>query len=476
MIMKKLTIIGLLMLAFIGFNSCSEDDDLVFTAVTPEEGVVFVNTFLPEYVLTPETSGNLAERFTWSDAYFDVPTPVTYELHKSLTGLFDDENILVGSTGNNELGVTVSQMLGWAAEAGLDNDPETEAPNTGDIYFRVRAYVGADSSTEAFTPTITLNMVLPDIVEVVVGGGFEVASWGVIGSGYNNWADSSTNPAPLDGIFYTTATAGVIVSYVNLLDGEIKFRENNDWGSNLGDDGADGTLEPSGANISVVAGDYKITMNTNDNTYTIEEFSYGIVGSAFNNWGNTSGVSDAKLYYDYTTDTFKASVKLFDGEFKIRLNNDWGTNYGDSGADLILDQDGDNIPVSDGHYLITLNPNDLSYTIEEAFVLGVTGSAYNNWGQDLWDHDDDGNADMLVSDATLTEIQPGIWFAENITLLEGEAKFRVDNDWGTNYGDSGADLILDQDGDNIPVIAGNYIISIDFNDAAGPIYSLGKRN
>ncbi len=55
MIMKKLTIIGLLMLAFIGFNSCSEDDDLVFTTVAPEEGVVFVNTFLPEYILTPET-------------------------------------------------------------------------------------------------------------------------------------------------------------------------------------------------------------------------------------------------------------------------------------------------------------------------------------------------------------------------------------------------------------------------------------
>ena len=115
MIMKKLTIIGLLMLAFIGFNSCSEDDDLVFTTVAPEEGVVFVNTFLPEYILTPETAGNLAERFTWSSAYFDVPTPVTYELQKSLTGLFDDENILVGSTGNNELGVSVGQMLGYAA-------------------------------------------------------------------------------------------------------------------------------------------------------------------------------------------------------------------------------------------------------------------------------------------------------------------------------------------------------------------------
>ncbi len=187
MIMKKLTIIGLLMLAFIGFNSCSEDDELVFTSVAPGEGVVFTNTFLPEYVLTPQTAGNLAERFTWSDAYFNVPTPVTYELQKSLTGLFDDENIIVGSTGGNELGVSVGQMLGYAAQAGLDNDPETDAPNTGQVFFRVRAYIGLDG-TEAFTPTITLNMVLPDIVESGGGAvGFEIATLGVVGSGYNNW-------------------------------------------------------------------------------------------------------------------------------------------------------------------------------------------------------------------------------------------------------------------------------------------------
>jgi hypothetical protein len=472
--MKKLTIIGLLMLAFIGFNSCSEDDDLVFTAVSPEEGVVFTNTFLPEYVLTPQTAGNLAERFTWSDAYFDVPTPVTYELQKSLSGIFDDESILVGSTGGNELGVSVGQMLSYAAEAGLDNDPETEAPNSGQVYFRVRAYVGLNTDTEAYTPTITLNIVLPDIVEGGSGAGFEVSSWGVVGNGYNNWGAAD---GPLDGLFYTTSTAGVIVSYVNLLDGEIKFRENNDWGSNLGDDGSGSALVPDGANIPVSAGDYKITINTNDNTYTIEEFSYGVVGSAFNNWGNTPGVSDAKLYYDYTTDTFKANVKLFNGEFKIRMNNDWGTNYGDTGADGILDQNGDNIPVSEGHYLVTLNPNDLSYTIEEATVLGVTGSSYNNWGQDLWDHDDDpGTDDIPISDAGLTEIQPGVWFAENITLLTGEAKFRENNDWGTNYGDSGLDNILDQDGDNIPAAAGNYVISIDFNDLDGPKYRLGKRS
>jgi hypothetical protein len=363
-------------------------------------------------------------------------------------------------------------MLGWAAEAGLDNDPETEAPNTGEIYFRVRAYVGLDTDTEAFTPTITLNMVLPDIVEDTGGGAFEVASWGVVGSGYNNWG------AFADGKFYTTATAGVIVSYVNLVDGEIKFRENNAWGGDLGDANLDGVLDADdNNNIAVSAGDYKITINTNDNSYTIEEFSWGIVGSGYNNWGG--GGLDAKLYYDYTTDTFKASVKLFDGQIKFRPLNTWSGDLGDANADGVLDADPDNnIDVTEGHYLVTVNLNDNSYSIEpHDGVWGAVGSGFNNWGGDTWDHDGDGGtAEVPVSDAALTEIQPGIWFAENVTLIDGEIKFRQNNTWGGDLGDATLDGILDADADNnIAVTAGNYVISIDFTDPGAPAYYLGSR-
>ena len=39
---------------------------------------------------------------------------------------------------------------------------------------------------------------------------------------------------------------------------------------NLGDNGADGTLEVDGANIAVTAGTYDITFDSNSNTYVIE--------------------------------------------------------------------------------------------------------------------------------------------------------------------------------------------------------------
>lgn len=444
---------SLLIIALISFSSCDQEDDLVFTAKEPVEGINFSNTFLDEYVLTVATSNNLGERFTWNDADYDVPTNITYELQNSILGDFTDATV-ISSTDGNELAVTIGQMLAFAEAAGLDNDPDTDNPNTGSLYFRIKASVGTDDGLAIYSDTQSLTVVLPEIV--LGGGGYEIASWGVVGSGFNNWG------AFADGKFYTTAAPGVLVSYVNLVDGEIKFRENNQWGGDLGDADLDGVLDADpDNNIAVTAGDYKITLNTNDNSYTIEPFSWGIVGSGFNDWGATP---DAKLYYDHTTDTFKAGVQLLDGEIKFRMNNQWGGDLGDADLDGVLDADPDNnIATTAGHYLVTLNLNDNSYTIEASDnVWGLVGSGFNDWG--------------ASPDASLTEIQPGVFFAENITLVDGEIKFRQNNTWGGDYGDANDDGILDQDADNnIAVTAGNYVVSVDFNDPSGPVYYLGSR-
>jgi hypothetical protein len=451
--MKNIKILSLLLLAMIGFNACDQEDDLVFTAQEPVEGIVFSNSFLDEYVLTVAASNNLGERFTWQDANFGVPTNVTYELENSIIGDFTDVTT-VGTTDGNELAVTIGAMLGFAEAAGLDNDPNTDLPNTGKLYFRVKGFIGTEG-LPSYSPIQELTVVLPEIVEG--GGAFEIASWGVVGSGYNNWG------AFADGKFYTTAVPGVIVSYVNLVDGEIKFRENNQWGGDLGDANLDGVLDADpDNNIAVTAGDYKITINTNDNSYTIEPFSWGIVGSGYNDWGGAG--PDAKLYYDYTTDTFKANVKLLTGEIKFRMNNAWGGDLGDANLDGVLDADADNnIATTEGHYVVTVDLKDNSYSIVEGDVWGAVGSGYNDWGG-------------AGPDAALTEIQPGVWFAESVTLVDGELKFRQNNNWGGDYGDANEDGILDQDADNnIAVTAGNYVISIDFNDAAGPAYYIGSR-
>ena len=122
-------------------------------------------------------------------------------------------------------------------------------------------------------------------------------AWGVVGSATpGGWGGG----AILDVPFWTTATDGVIVSYVTLRDGMIKFRKDNLWTENVGSsspavvDGAAGTLEAGGPDIAVSAGRYKITFDTNTLTYTMETFSWGIVGSGTENgWDGP----DQLLYY-----------------------------------------------------------------------------------------------------------------------------------------------------------------------------------
>ncbi|MCF8273659.1 MAG: SusE domain-containing protein [Flavobacteriaceae bacterium] len=434
--MKKIKILLVIIVAIFSFNSC-EKDELVFTAQAPGE-FAFTNDFLSEYILTSTTSANIGERFTWDSQSFEVSTAVTYELQGSIIGDFTDMTV-IGSTSGNDIAVTVGKLLSMAATAGLDNDPNSDALNTGDVYFRLRAYSG-NNAIETLSAVQTLTLVLPEIVDNGGGSGISISSWGVVGSGYNNWGAFEDAP------FYTTNVADVYVAYVTLIDGAIKFRQDNAWDNNFGDTDADGTLDAGGTDIVVTAGTYKITIDLGGNTYTMEEYSWGVVGSAYNNWGSDG--PDAKFYYDYTTDTFKVGVKLLDGAMKIRLNNDWGTNFGDTGADGTLEDGGDDIVVTAGHYLITVDLNAGTYTAVATDVPGVVGSAYNNWGAD-------------GPDFSLTEISAGLYVGDIITLVDGAFKFRMNNDWGVNYGDTGADGTIDEGGDDIVATVGMYRVILN---------------
>ena len=92
------------------------------------------------------------------------------------------------------------------------------------------------------------------------------SDWGLVGSATpNGW-----NGPDLE-MFQTGAQEFSI--YAVLDSGELKFRFNEDWGNNYGDNGNDGTLESGGANIPVSAGTYFIVMDLSTGTYSISPFS-----------------------------------------------------------------------------------------------------------------------------------------------------------------------------------------------------------
>ena len=211
----------------LSFSSCEQNDEVVFVAGS--SSINFTNSFLSEYLLSFPTSSNIAERFTWNSPDVGVPTNLTYTLEVSLMGDFSDASV-VGATSSNEIAVTIGDMLGYAAQLGLDNDPNTEAPNTGQVAFRVSYNIGDGGET---TYSDQSNLTIVWLEETTDGGAVcDLDALYGVGAGitYTGW--DWANPA----VFGCTGN-GVYSGNVHLqnnggADNNFRFfTVETDWGS-----------------------------------------------------------------------------------------------------------------------------------------------------------------------------------------------------------------------------------------------------
>lgn len=262
------------------------------------------------------------------------------------------ENIATGkikplSAERSPFTLTVKELNEYLVGLGLKTGVAT------DVRVLVRA---ALSDQRSLVATKTLK-VTPYFDEI------KASEWGVVGSATpNGWNGPD--------IKMWNSTDGNLVAYATLSAGEIKFRKNNDWGVNLG--GSNGTLSSGGANIAVTAGTYKITINVSKNTYSIETYSWGIIGSGARGWGDND---DVAMTYEGSTNSWVVKNIALDGEIKFRLNHSWGTNFGADSTDnpaAALEGDiksgGNNIKVPAGTYNVYFSfdaNNKGTYKIEK---------------------------------------------------------------------------------------------------------------
>ncbi|QXP69727.1 SusE domain-containing protein [Polaribacter sp. R2A056_3_33] len=428
-----------LIIVSIGFTSCEDINDRVIinpdVAATTE---LIIQETTP-IVLLEENQDEIALNTNWTAPDFGFDAVPTYKILIDLaTGDFSSaETIEIGD--KLEKSFTTLELNSIALALGA------EADVASDLSIKLQGFIGNQLLIDTNLQTINITP-YSSILDLST-------TWGIIGSAANDWGATPDLP------FFTTSTAGVLVAYVTLIDGEIKFRENNEWTNDFGDNGADGTLDTGGSNIAVEAGAYKITMNLNSNTYKIEDFSLGIVGSSYNNWGETP---DFALTYDSYSDQFRGIVKLLDGEMKFRMNNDWATGYG-AGAAGFLDASGPNIATTAGRYIVTVNLNDLSYSLEPIEdIWGLVGEATPNG----WD-----GPDVLFT-RDWSQPNDDIWILNNVALKAGEYKFRSNGAWALNYGDDNADGILDNGGANLVATARTYSFILNFTDPENPTYTI----
>lgn len=182
--------------------------------------------------------------------------------------------------------------------------------------------------------------------------------------GYQGWTPADA------GFLASPKNDGKFEGYLNFKDAntEFKFTVGPNWDNNFGDDGADGTLEPNGANIKVAAaGFYRVEVDVNARTYKVTKTDWGLIGSATADGWN----SDQNMTYDAASGAWTITTSLKAGEVKFRANDDWGLNYGDDGKDAILEAGGANIAIpADGFYTIKLflDKPDYTYSIERPLV------------------------------------------------------------------------------------------------------------
>ena len=332
--------ISLACASIFALSACNDDEDIIkldpSNFVAPKVETPASSTL----ELLEENAANTAMTFNWSAANYGTNTPPKYELQIDVKGDNFENHQVLTSTSTLTADVTVKELNLAVIALGLEPFKE------GEIEYRIVSTVGTPGSQQLIS-NVNILKITPYPTDLST-------NWGVVGSATPNGWDGP------DVQFWKTDVTNVFVAYTDLKGGEIKFRQDNKWELDYG--GSNGKLEKGGKNIAVDAGTYKITMDLTNLTYKLDNYSWGLVGDATaNGWDGP----DQKLSYDGTLDAWTITTTLKDGEFKFRLNNDWGTNYGGtSNAGELTDKDGANIKIKAGKYKITANFTKKTYTVE----------------------------------------------------------------------------------------------------------------
>jgi len=330
------------------------------------------------------------------------------------------------------------QDLSLTYGAGMD-------PNGADITLATNAYtrIQADTNSASFDSQPT--------------------EWGVIGSATADGWSSDQN------LVYD-ANTHVWKGVLNLTSGEIKFRANDDWAINLGDDGADGTLEYGAANIGISSpGSYTIILDFESTpgifTYSLSKAAVEpssptlFLPGSYQGWNPAAAPTIASLNLD---GFYSGYVYIDQDNTELKFTNkpDWNNKtYGDSGDGTsgTLASPGNNIVIpTAGYYLFVADTNNSTWSAL-ATDWGVIGSATPGG----WDSDQNMTYDPVTDTWSIT-----------LDLVDGEFKFRANDAWDLNYGDDGADGTVERNGANIPITAGNYTITLNLSDDSNYVYTI----
>jgi hypothetical protein len=192
------------------------------------------------------------------------------------------------------------------------------------------------------------------------------------------------------------------------------------------------------------AGTWIVTLDMNNLTYTVGKPVLYMAGDA-NGWDHSDVLNSNDGVH------FTGYMYLNQNGFKFSTQPNWkGTSYG---ADFDTAPDAGNIVITEeaGFYQVDVDLSAKTYTLTP-FTIGIIGNATpKGW---------DGDTNMKYNP------EERCWELKDVTLSDGEMKFRHTNDWSLSWGGE-LDNLTTQNGPNIVVAAGTYNIKLVVNWAEG---------
>ncbi|MCX6284371.1 MAG: SusE domain-containing protein [Bacteroidetes bacterium] len=334
--MKKISII-ILVLGLLSVLSCKKDETKATLTSTPSASVL--NLVSGAQIVLKKSDSAVPVTYSWTASQYGQPLVVTYLVEMDMAGnnfknaipVVQVNSLLQSSINTYDLNQKILPM---------EYDPKNPTPIN--LEFRVTSTV--NSNVPLLYSVVIPQTITPYFVKIVYPILFVPGSY----QGWNPGDSTTTIASPKSNGLYE----GYI--WMGIDNALFKYCQGNSWSTNWGDDGADGTLNPNGANIaSGPHGYYKLNVDLPNLKHTFLRTAWSLIGDATPGGWNT----DTDMTYDTIAKTWSATLSLTAAGLKFRANHAWDLNYGDDGSNTgKLSSGGANITVAAaGNYTVILN-------------------------------------------------------------------------------------------------------------------------
>lgn len=241
--------LGFCALVVLSLTSACKKDETQAVLTPGAAPTLQASTTTPNLALTTANINASAVTFTYSAANFGYPAAATYTLQfDKKGGNFASPVTFTGGTAAGATSLTTAQLVNIFSSLGY---PFSSASQ---VDVRVVASVGA-AAAPSTSPVVTLTGTpVPLCIPNTFGG-----NWGIVGPAAGGWPGAT----PTDRMLTYDCYTQTFTLRTALTAGALKFRANQDWGTNLG---GPSTSLAMGATLALNGPDLNITT---PGTYTI---------------------------------------------------------------------------------------------------------------------------------------------------------------------------------------------------------------